>query len=278
MCERQCDAAIGCGRILLFFAILACSTPSPMSITRPRIVAHRGASFDAPENTLAAFRLAWQLGCEAIELDVRTTKDGHVVVIHDETTERTGGGVDRPVADQTLAEIRALDAGGWKGSTYAGETIPTLADVLATVPRGGAVFVEIKSGIETVPAVAAAIAAGDPSPRGGAVLLQSYDADVLAALSRAVPNAPAYWTVDPPDDGRYDRSVIDEAKARGFAGLALDYRGVDDEFVHAVRDAGLALDVWTINDAPTLSEWAARSGVRWIETDRPDLSPTTSPR
>src|SRR6187397_1290524 len=93
--------------------------PQPL---RPRVVAHRGASFEAPENTLAAFKRAWALGVEAVELDVRVTSDDQVVVFHDPTTRRFGG-VDRRVSDQTLAELRQLDIGAYKHIKYKGERI-----------------------------------------------------------------------------------------------------------------------------------------------------------
>ena len=257
--------------------MLSCSgsRSSTSAISRPRIVAHRGASVDAPENTLAAFRRAFALGAEAIELDVRLSKDGQVVVIHDDTTRRTAG-VDRAVADQTLAELRALDAGSWRGKTFAGERIPTLAEVLAVVPKGGTVFVELKSGPETADAVAKVIRTAAIEQRGAHVALQAYDAATLSALASALPDAPAYWTVDPPTaDGRllpYEPSVIDEAVKRRFAGLALDVRGVTDDFLAAAKRAGLEMDVWTLNDAALLRTWLGKD-VRWIETDRPDLAP-----
>jgi glycerophosphoryl diester phosphodiesterase len=257
--------------------IAGCSDPKqpvPDRPMRPRIVAHRGASADAPENTLAAFRRAWHLGVEAIELDVHVTKDGEVVVIHDASTKRTAG-VDRPIADQSLAELKMLDVGAWKGPAFAGERIPTLGEVLATIPPGRAMFVEIKSGAVTVPAVAEAVRTGRPS--SASILLQGYDPDVLGALAAALPEAPAYWTVDPPLDAAkqplpYPASLVTEAQRRGFAGVALSYGSVDDALLAAARDAGILVDVWTLNEAPLLTSWAGRD-VRWIETDRPDLAP-----
>jgi glycerophosphoryl diester phosphodiesterase len=255
------------------------SEATASTITRPRICAHRGASIDAPENTLAAFQLAWDQGVEAIELDVRLSRDGEVVVIHDATTARTAG-LDRPVAEQTLAELRALDAGAWHAPRFAGERVPTLREVLDTVPDGGTVFVELKSGPETADAVANVIRVAHPGARGGRIALQGYDPDALARLAAAVGDAPAYWTVDPPARDEqlapYAPHVIDEARARGFAGLALDYRGVTDELVAAAREAGLLLDVWTINDAAIIRAWLAKD-IRWIETDKPDLAPSGSP-
>src|SRR3954447_14069494 len=99
------------------------------------IIGHRGASHDAPENTLASFRLGWAQGADANELDIRLTRDAQVVVFHDVTTRRITG-LDLPVAAQTLAQLQALDAGGWKDAAWAGEKIPALADVFATVPEG----------------------------------------------------------------------------------------------------------------------------------------------
>lgn len=278
-------------RVAAAVLILACSSPPPSpspareaAITRPRIVAHRGASEDAPENTMAAFRRAWELGVEGVELDVHVSRDGHVVVMHDETTRRIGGR-DRKIADQTLAELRQLDVGTWKSPAFRGERIPTLDDVLATVPAGRTLFVEIKSGPETIPAIAKAIRDRDPRPRGGKLALQGFDPTTLAQLAAAVPGAPAYWTVDPPVDDRdpdhpvplpYPRTVVAEATKHGFPGLALYFGSVTDELLADAKVAGLEIDVWTINDAPALATWARRDGIRWIETDRPELVPLAS--
>src|SRR5580698_8356847 len=99
------------------------------------IIAHRGSSFEAPENTLAAVNLAWRQRADAVEIDVHLSRDGRLVVIHDSNTRRTTG-VNRKVARQTLAELHALDAGRWKGLTWLGEKIPSLEEVLASVPPG----------------------------------------------------------------------------------------------------------------------------------------------
>ncbi len=264
--------------------MLGACAPSPTSspptataepaLRRPRVVAHRGASWVAPENTLAAFRAAWQLGVEAVELDVRISRDGVVVVIHDDSTARVAG-VDRAVADQTLPELRALDVGSWRGPAFAGERIPTLAEALATVPAGRTLFVELKTTAVDATAVADAVRAANPAGRGARVALQAFDPAALAALAAALPEAPAYWTVSAPRDADdqlapYPTSVLDDARARGFAGLALDARAVTPELVAAARAAGIALDVWTVNDADALRAWLA-TDVRFVETDRPDL-------
>jgi glycerophosphoryl diester phosphodiesterase len=271
-------------------ALGACREPSPQPMQpspfQHGIVAHRGASQEAPENTLAALHLGWELGAESCEIDVRVTADGAVVLMHDETALRTTG-LDRAVADLSLDEMRALDAGAWKGERWRGERVPTLAEALAIVPPGRMLFVEIKTGADHAPTIARAIratapGAGQESGSGrasygagapGAVALQAYDADALAAAAELLPGVPTYWDVDAPKDvagtiSIYPTSIIDEALARGFTGLALDRRGLDDAFVAAVLAAGLSLDVWTVDDPAEISAWLAR-GARYVETNRP---------
>ncbi len=272
----------------LLVALAACSSPTvterapiadpPVAnppVGLPRIVAHRGASHEAPENTLAAFRRAWELGVECVELDVHLTKDGEVVVMHDPNTRRTTGH-DSWIAERTLAELKQLDAGAWKSEAFVGERIPTIQEVIATIPRGRTLFIELKSGLDTVPAVARAIRAANPEPRAH-LALQNFNAEGLVALAKELPGAPAYWTVDPPMDESdrplpYPLSIVDEAKSHGFVGLALLHVSVTDELIAKVRAAGLELDVWTINDRETLAAARAREEIRWIETDRPDLA------
>jgi glycerophosphoryl diester phosphodiesterase len=111
----------------------------------PILIAHRGGSLEAPENTLAAFRHAIGLGMRFVELDVQMSSDGELMVIHDETLDRTTDGAGA-VGDYTFEELRQLDAGSWFAPEYAGERIPTLREVLELcVPEGIGVVIELKS-------------------------------------------------------------------------------------------------------------------------------------
>ena len=114
------------------------------------LLAHRGESFIAPENTLAAFKLAWEKHAEAVELDVYLTHDNKIVVMHDAKTGRTAG-TDLVLKDTDSAELRKLDVGKWKGEQYAGEKVPFLEEALATIPPRGRLLVEIKCGPELLP-------------------------------------------------------------------------------------------------------------------------------
>src|SRR5262245_12288077 len=127
-----------------FFLVFAFSMPILAAENSfPVIVAHRGASADAPENTVAAFKLGFEQGADYAETDLRLSKDGQIVLIHDDNTKRTAG-LDKKVREQTLEELRRLDAGSFKGEKWKGEPIPTLEEGLATVPKGKGIFLELK--------------------------------------------------------------------------------------------------------------------------------------
>lgn len=125
---------------MLYSAIRANDLPSQ---ERPIIVAHRGASGYAPENTLAAFKLAVRMKADCVELDVQMSKDGHVVVIHDETLERTTNGNGK-VGSRTLAELKRLDAGAWFDKAFNGARIPTLHEVILLLKGLIKINIEIK--------------------------------------------------------------------------------------------------------------------------------------
>ena len=154
------------------------------------IVAHRGASEDAPENTLPAFRLAWEQGADAIEGDFYLTTDGQIVCIHDADTQRVAG-TKLVVKNSTLAELRKLDVGAWKGQQWAGTQIPTIGEVLAVVPKGKRIYVEIKGGEAMVPRLLEEI--GKSGLSAEQVVIISFDSEAIAAVKAGAPQYKAYW-------------------------------------------------------------------------------------
>ncbi|MFZ5916905.1 MAG: glycerophosphodiester phosphodiesterase [Chloroflexota bacterium] len=158
---------------------------------RPLVMAHRGASGYAPENTLAAFRLALQQGTDLLETDLRFTRDGHLVCIHDATVDRTTDG-HGPVSDMTLAEIRTLDAGSWFGDGFAGEWIPTLQELLAIIPEGVGLGLELKDPLFERAEYAQKLV--DALPWGefqGRVAILSFVQARMDAVKRVAPQIPA---------------------------------------------------------------------------------------
>ncbi len=234
------------------------------------IVAHRGASFDAPENTVAAIKLAWQQKADAAEFDVYLSKDGKIVVIHDATTKRTAG-EDRKVAGSTVEQLKKLDVGKWKDPKFAGERVPTLEEMLATVPAGKRVFIEVKCGPEIVEELDRVLKASKLKPEQTAVI--SFSADVVAAAKKARPDLQAYWIVSLAPKGKQPRNAEELiAKAKEIKADGLDLSAtpaiLDKTFGTKVKDAGLKLYVWTVNDAALARQMIA-AGVESITTDRP---------
>ena len=238
----------------------------------PEIIAHRGASHDAPENTLASVNLAWQRNARSVEIDVYLSRDKQVVVYHDKTTKRIGGR-DRAVKDQTLEELRQLDVGSWKNPEFKGEQIPTLDDVLETVPAGSHLFIEIKAGVEIVPYVAEMLHQWRPAHRRAVVIAFSFD--VATSMKRAMPGIPVYWLVSfeqSKQDGRWQPdvdSVIRKTKEAGLDGLDTNYTPLlTRELVARVHAEGLGYYVWTVND-PADARTLREIGIDGITTDRP---------
>lgn len=262
-------------RVLACVAALAVGkgiTVGNAAETALEIVAHRGASHDAPENTQESFELGWEQRADAVELDIMLSRDGRIVVIHDKDTRRLGG-VDRPVVEQTLSELQSLDVGQWKDPRWKGTRIPDFSRVLASIPEGKRLFIEIKCGPEILDELRRELkAAGRPASQ---TALISFSATTMAAAKREFPDLEAYWIVDikpNPKTGKKSPSVdelIAGAKAAGVDGLDLSaHESIDPAFGARVREAGLKLAVWTVND-PELARKMIAAGVQSLTTDRP---------
>src|SRR5262245_7932255 len=234
------------------------------------IVGHRGASFDAPENTLASVKLAWEQKADAAEFDVFLSKDGKIVVIHDANTKRTAG-ADMKIAETTLDELRKLGVGKWKDAKFADEKIPTLEEVLATVPAGKRVFIEVKCGPEIVPELDRVLKAG--KLKSEQTCVNSFNADVIAATKKDRPDLPCYCIVKLAPKNAKPRTAEELiAKAKEIKADGLDLSAtraiLDKAFGDKVKAAGLKLYVWTVNDVELAKQMIA-AGVESITTDKP---------
>jgi glycerophosphoryl diester phosphodiesterase len=230
------------------------------------IIAHRGASHLAPENTLASVELAWRLGADAVEVDVRLTRDGRIVAIHDETTDRTAG-MHLEVAATHSSQLRQLDVGRHKHPRFAGERIPYLEEVLQTVPPGRQLFVEIKCGPEILLPLVETIAS---SGKRSQVVIIGFDWATVSAAKALLPDVPGHWLCDKRVFASYDRSIVAQAKTGGVDGLDVHWTGVTRRFIRAVKAAGLRLYVWTVDD-PAQALRLKAMGADGITTNRPNL-------
>jgi glycerophosphoryl diester phosphodiesterase len=235
----------------------------------PVVVAHRGASGLAPENTLAAFRLAVELGTPAVECDVHLSADGQVVVIHDPTVDRTTNG-SGAVETLSFDALRALDAGSWFGARFAGERIPTLAEALAACAGRSRLFVELKVG-GGVPLIAGAVAAIAAAPSTEVAII-SFDPQIVAGMAQRRPDLPLGFLVSARQVGRQGpAAVVGAARDLGAGFLSPQYSAATPELIAAARQAGLAVSVWTVDDPADMRRLAA-AGVDAITTNRPDLA------
>lgn len=234
----------------------------------PEIIAHRGASHDAPENTLAAAKLAWAQGADAIECDVHLTRDGRLAVVHDDDLQRVAG--ERiHVAGATLDALRRFDVGGWKAARFRAERIPELSELLRLTPAGKRVFVELKGGPELVPELERCVARVGFPPRRLVVI--SFELAAAAEAKRVLPAAEACWVVEQtePAGGVDITGVVRGAQAARVDGLDLPHDWpVDGPLVRCVRDAGLTMYVWTVDEVSDARR-VIGAGVDGITTNRP---------
>jgi glycerophosphoryl diester phosphodiesterase len=225
------------------------------------VIAHRGASAVAPENTLAAFRLAVEQGADFVELDVQESADGELLVVHDADLMKVGGSPLK-VWETDAATLRSIDVGSHKGVRYVGERVPTLAEALAVLKGRSKVIIELKSyghDQRLEERVAGIVEAADME---GDCVTMSLDHDMVRTTKRIRPT----W-----------RSGVLVAKAIGdLTGLGADFLAVEARmasrpFVRKAHRAGQDVFVWTVND-PAWMLAAMSRGVDGLITDHPDLA------
>jgi glycerophosphoryl diester phosphodiesterase len=240
------------------------------------IVGHRGASYDAPENTMAATRLAWTQKADAVETDIWLSKDGKLVVTHDKNGKRTAG-KDVNYLEITQAEARELDAGSWKDPKFKGERIPLLEDQIASIPAGKRMLVEIKTGPEIVTELARVLKQMKATEKNITVI--SFNFESLKEVRKQLPHLPTLWLVGHPAPNAKKNpnakppptvdEMIRDATAAKLTGLDLQHTWpLTAADVKKIKDAGLQLHVWTVNDVEIAKRWV-NLGVASITTDRP---------
>ncbi len=238
------------------------------------IVAHRGASYDAPENTISAFKEAWAQGADGVEGDFYVTKDQHIVCIHDKDTKRTAG-TNLVVANSTLDELRTLEYGSWKDARFKGEPIPTFADVMAVIPEGKLFVIELKTGPEIVPLLKAELDRLKPATAN--LLIIAFNRDTVVAAKKQLPAIRTHWLTGFKQDkatGAWSPTVDDVAKilqATGADGIGFQGRRevVTAEFLNTLKQRGLReFHVWTL-DEPQDALFYKDLGAIGITTNRP---------
>ena len=230
---------------------------------RPLVIAHRGASADAPENTIAAFELGLEQGADGLELDVHLSADGHPVVIHDFTLERTTDGTG-PVSALRVRELKRLDAGGWRARRFRGQRIQTLQEVLERFRDRARFWIELKAGSRLYPGIEERVVSMleiyEVVDRS---LVQSFDHDALAVTRSLNQDVQVGALVEAPVGGELLTAGVANAICPG-ANL------MTESLLARIRAAGLECYVWTVNE-PALMDRLVSWQVNGIITDRPGV-------
>jgi glycerophosphoryl diester phosphodiesterase len=226
-------------------------------------VAHRGASYLAPENTLASIRLAWELGAPAAECDIMLTRDKKVVLFHDKKGGRLTGH-DFVLAETDYSEIKdyTIQLRDSNLPEYASETIPLLSDVLATIPDDRTLVIEIKTGPEILPYLEKVIAS---HLKTGSIAFIAFDFETILATKAIYPEIPCYYL----SAFRLDvNSKFKQIKASNLDGVNLRHQIINKKLVKKFHRADKDVWCWTVND-PASARKMISAGVSAITTDRP---------
>ena len=243
------------------------------ALARENLLAHRGMSEDAPENTPSAYRRAVERGF-GFECDVYLTRDGRVFSFHDPTLKRIAG-IDKRCADCTWDEVKDLDVGSWKGKEWANERPCLFEDILALARDGRLVEVDVKAGPEIVPAIKRLVGSQtNATPRN--LVFASARSETIAALRAAMPDFQAWMGVtcrrgwgrkDPPRPVEEALEIVRRSKATGVA-LQFTPAIVTADYIAAFHRAGYYVNVWTIDDAKS-ALLAIERGADTVTSNRP---------
>jgi glycerophosphoryl diester phosphodiesterase len=234
---------------------------------RLRVIAHRGLSMRAPENTVAAVEAAIGVGADMVEVDVATTVDGVAVCLHDATVDRTTSGTGR-LRDLTWNEVQRLDAGSWLSSGFAGEPVPSVDEVLACARGRVLVNLELKPDGDAVSRlVAATVAAVRAAGMEAQVVVSSFDAGALEQVRETAPGLVTASLLHPERDRDTDPLAV--MMAVGSRALNVSRAQLSAELVRHCHGAGRPVAVYTVNRLSHLRR-CQQLGVHAVFTDRAD--------
>jgi len=230
-----------------------------------RIGGHRGAPDIAPENTIASFEAAREVGVEYLENDIHRSSDGALVVIHDDTVDRTTDGTG-PVARKSLAELRALDAGAWFGDRFRGQRIVTLGEFLAWIEDRAPLGAVIEAKADGTGAeIARAIAASPAAPN---LSICSFKPAELAAAKATVSEVPCVLLFEA---NRPVADPVERVRACGADGADLSWQWLTAEIVERMHGAGLRVGGGTANDESSVTK-LIELGADFVDSDVPALA------
>ena len=230
------------------------------------IIAHRGESFDAPENTLASVNLAWERNADAVEIDVQLTKDEKIIVIHDKSTLRTGGKFKR-IASNHYSELSEVDVGLFKGSEFKNERIPLLEDVIDSIPDNKMLFIEIKSSNKIIAPLKELIKRKGIVPNQ--IKFIGFDINTMKSIKETLPRIESYWIITKHKYKSIKRleAAIDKCKSAGLDGLDVEEsKYLNKDVIQMIKKNNLKIYTWTVDD-PVRAKQLYLDGIDGITTN-----------
>lgn len=253
--------------LIAFIQFITLCFGSFLHVTVPLVIAHRGVSSLAPENTMAAIHAALELGVNIIEIDVRRAKDGELVVIHDPTLNRTTDG-EGYVKRMNLSELQMFDAGSWFSSAFKNERIPTLEQVLNAVKDKAILLIELKEKNTEIPTVELIKKLG----MANQVIIQSFNVQRIINVKQQAPEIRTILLINIPkhrfDPEKAKQWMINTAVSANASGIAIRLKWCTEDLLELASQQNLSVFSWTIN-RKTNFEKLIDVGVHGIITNRP---------
>ncbi len=238
-------------------------------MTHPYLIAHRGASTQAPENTLEAFDLAFEQEADGIEGDFRLTIDGNIVCFHDQDTFRVSA-CRYDISQTTLKQLKEIDIGSWYNCKFSQSRILTIAEVFSLIPSDKKIYIEIKVGIEILPQLFLEIERAKLN--NDQIKVISFNAEVIRDFKIQRSDIEAFWVIDCNAEGfdRTETEILGTLKESCANGLSSNYISVEESLIKNIINAGYSMHLWAIDEMEVAMRFLDL-GVSSITTNKPDL-------
>lgn len=230
-----------------------------------KIIGHRGASDDAPENTISSIKEAFAQGADGVEVDVRLTKDKKIICIHDKNTLRTTG-LSLEVKKSDYRELKNLDAGSWKGTVWRDELIPSLEEVLKEVPLNKEIFIEVKTGLEIIDPLISLVLSSKITQRNISII--SFNDQVIKEIKLCLPDTTCNLLT------AFDPSYNEKDLPQLLRKIGADGVGVQNhpklkkDFIDKIRNINKDVHVWTVNEGDEAKKYSSLE-ISSITTNKP---------
>ena len=231
------------------------------------IIAHRGESFEAPENTLSSINLAWQKNDDAVEIDIRMTKDDKIIVIHDNNTFRTGRKFMN-VSSCSYDELLKVDVGKFKGNNWKNEKIPLLDEVINMIPKDKILFVEIKSNYKIVKPLQELINQKQIDPNQ--INFIGFNFKTMSLVKKKLSEFNSYWIIGKKSilEKIHIEDIILKCKSSKLNGVDIkDGKYLNKDLIHSVKKSGLKIYTWTVDD-PVRAKQLVLDGIDGITSNK----------